>query len=259
MPDDVISRRHFAVLGGAGLAAACASAGGVIVSDGVLTASPVSPAQGGVRSGVFRFESWPQPYGYIPPDLDRTKPAPMMLLLHGGGGGSDRILRAFTQLARDRGVVLLAPEADRRTWDVVRAFQYGSEPAFGADVARVDASLKLMFGEVVVDPKRLAIAGMSDGASYALSLGLRNGGLFTHIAAFSPGGIAPFTGQPASHIFISHGRRDSVLAFDNTASGMVAGLKAAGADVTFVPFDGDHELRQQEMRAAMDWWLGDQP
>ncbi|OYX50110.1 MAG: hypothetical protein B7Y90_05355 [Alphaproteobacteria bacterium 32-64-14] len=178
-----------------------------------------------------------------------------MLLLHGGGGGGDRLLRAFVPLASEHGVLLLAPEAERRTWDVVRAFQYGGEPEFGADVKRVDASLEALFAQAVVDQRRIAIAGMSDGASYALSLGLRNAALFSHIIAFSPGGIAPFSGRPKPRIFISHGRRDRVLAFDNTASGMVGGLKTAGADVTFTPFDGDHELRPQEMRAAMDWWL----
>lgn len=252
-----ISRRAFAAgVATTGLFGACASGRSEpVVSDGILAARPNVRVHADQRSGVFRLDEWPQPYAFVPPGLDRQSPAPLMLLLHGGGGGSDRLLRTFEALAREHGVVLLAPEADRRTWDVVRAFQYGGEPVFGADVKRVDASLDALFSKVVIDPKRIAIAGMSDGASYALSLGVRNGALFSHIIAFSPGGIAPFAGQPKARIFISHGRRDGVLAFDNTADGMVAGLRAAGADVTFAPFDGDHQLRQQEMRAAMGWWL----
>jgi phospholipase/carboxylesterase len=208
------------------------------------------------RDGAFRLDGWPQADVFIPPDHDAARLAPLLLLLHGGGGGGERLMREFVPLATERGVVLLAPEAERRTWDVVRAFQYGGEPTFGGDVKRVDVSLAALFDTVTIDPARIAIAGMSDGASYALSLGLRNTALFSHIIAFSPGGIAPFSGTPQPRIFISHGRKDRVLAFRNTEAGMVAGLKAAGADVTFVPFDGDHELRQQEMRAAMTWWLG---
>jgi phospholipase/carboxylesterase len=252
-----ISRRTFAAgAASLGLAGACAS--GVeeaVVSDGKLFARPgavTAPAQG---RGVFRLDAWPQPHVFLPANHDVARPAPLMLLLHGGGGGGDRLLRAFEPLAEEHGVVLLAPEADRRTWDVVRSFQYGREPQFGADVKRVDASLEALFGIAAIDPKRIAIAGMSDGGSYALSLGLRNGGLFSHIMAFSPGGIAPFSEQPKSRIFISHGRKDGVLAFANTAKGMVEGLKAAGADVTFLAFEGDHELRQQEMRAGVEWFL----
>lgn len=253
-----LSRRAFAV-GAAATALAGACASGVdetVVSDGVLTARPGAAAATSARRGTYKLDAWPQPHVFVPPNLDATSPAPLMLLLHGGGGGGDRLLREFVPLASELGVVLLAPEAKRRTWDVVRAFQYGGEPVFGDDTKRVDASLEALFAAVAIDPRRIAIAGMSDGASYALSLGLRNGGLFSHIVAFSPGGIAPFAGTPQPRIFISHGRKDRVLAYDNTESGMVAGLKAAGADVTFVPFDGDHELRQQEMRAAMRWWLG---
>lgn len=258
MPSPPMSRRQVAAgIAVAGLAGACASgAAEPIISDGMLSARPGPVAAPASRRGAFRLETWPQPDVFIPPGQDVLKPAPLMLLLHGGGGGGDRLLRAFMPLASEHGVLLLAPEAERRTWDVVRAFQYGGEAAFGADVQRVDASLEALFAQAAVDHRRIAIAGMSDGASYALSLGLRNAALFSHIIAFSPGGIAPFAGKPEARIFISHGRRDRVLAFDNTASGMVGGLKAAGADVTFAPFDGDHELRPQEMRAATAWWLG---
>lgn len=252
-----MSRRTFAAgAASLGVAGACASgAEDAVVSDGKLVARPGVVAASGKSKGVSRLEAWPQPHVFLPVNHDATKPAPMMLLLHGGGGGGDRLLRAFEPLADEHGVVLVAPEADRRTWDVVRAFQYGREPQFGADVKRVDASLEAVFDLVTIDPKRVAIAGMSDGGSYALSLGLRNGGLFSHIIAFSPGGIAPFSEKPRSRIFISHGRKDGVLAFENTAKGMVDGLKAAGGDVTFLPFEGDHELRQQEMRAGVEWFL----
>ena len=56
-----------------------------------------------------------------------------------------------------------------------------------------------------VDPARLVIGGFSDGASYALSLGLINGQLFRKVAAFSPGFVV--TGEPEGkpRVFISHG------------------------------------------------------
>jgi phospholipase/carboxylesterase len=57
----------------------------------------------------------------------------------------------------------------------------------------------------------LAVEGFSDGASYALSIGLTNGDLFTHVVAFSPGFASPvaYTGKPP--VFVSHGTHDEVL------------------------------------------------
>ncbi len=58
---------------------------------------------------------------------------------------------------------------------------------FGPDVRFIDKALSKVFGSYRIDPSHLAVAGFSDGASYALSLGLPNGDLFSHIIAFSPG------------------------------------------------------------------------
>lgn len=61
------------------------------------------------------------------------------------------------------------------------------------------------------DARHLAIGGFSDVASYALSVGITKGRLFTHVLGFSPGFMAP-THQPDSpRVFISHGTSDEVL------------------------------------------------
>jgi predicted esterase len=41
-----------------------------------------------------------------------------------------------------------------------------------------------VFATVAVDRARIAVGGFSDGATYALSLGLINGQLFRHVVAF---------------------------------------------------------------------------
>jgi predicted esterase len=63
--------------------------------------------------------------------------------------------------------------------------------SYGPDVDFINRSLQYVFDRYTVDPARLGIAGFSDGASYALSLGLPNGDLFSHIIAFSPGFMRP--------------------------------------------------------------------
>jgi phospholipase/carboxylesterase len=42
-------------------------------------------------------------------------------------------------------------------------------------------------------------------------------------------------------VFIAHGRQDDVLRFD-TASRLAEAMRRAGLQVTWVPFDGGHEI-----------------
>ena len=55
----------------------------------------------------------------------------------------------------------------------------------------MDQAVHHVFERYSIDPGRIGLAGFSDGASYALSLGVANGDLFTHIMAFSPGFMRP--------------------------------------------------------------------
>jgi len=45
--------------------------------------------------------------------------------------------------------------------------------------------------------------GFSDGASYALSVGITNGDLFTHVIAFSPGFVAPARQQETISVYLA--------------------------------------------------------
>jgi hypothetical protein len=67
--------------------------------------------------------------------------------------------------------------------------------------------------------------GLSDGASYALSLGLLNGDLFTHVIAFSPGFVAKGTRRGNPQVFVSHGLRDQVLPIDRCSRRIVRDLR----------------------------------
>lgn len=106
------------------------------------------------------------------------------------------------------------------------------------------------------DPRKIAVCGFSDGASYAIGLGISNGGLLGAVIAFSPGFVPPGVqraGRP--RILISHGRRDQILPFENTSGEMVPLLKQAGYSVTFREFDGPHTVPPEVARGAMEWFL----
>jgi predicted esterase len=186
---------------------------------------------------------------YAPPSYDPSRPAPLALLLHGAGGDAQGGLFPLRDLADAAELILVAPDSRGRTWDVL----YGG---FGPDVAFLDQALDLAFSRYAVDPAHLAIGGFSDGASYALSVGLTNGDLFTHLLAFSPGFMAPDRHDGLPAIFISHGTQDEVLPIDVCSRQIVPALRHSGYTVRYDEFIGPHTVPLEIARAALTWYLG---
>jgi phospholipase/carboxylesterase len=190
---------------------------------------------------------------YVP---DTAEPgAPVLVFLHGATGSGRAHLRAVLAAADRYGVVLVAPDSRHpSTWDLI------AQRGFGPDVAFLDTVLDAVVdrGDLDIDTGRLAVGGVSDGASYALSLGLANGDVFSAVLAFSPGFLVvpePL-GQP--RVFVSHGTADPVLPIDACSRSFVPALVGAGYDVRFDEFEGGHTVPPPVADAAFRWWLGDQ-
>src|SRR5918996_3596166 len=115
-------------------------------------------------------------YLYVPAGYRTETPAPLVLLLHGAGEDARDGLAQLRGQADETGIVLLALSSRGPTWDSILA-----RGRYGADVAAIDRALWHAFTRCKVDPAHVALAGYSDGASYALSLGLANGDLFSHV------------------------------------------------------------------------------
>lgn len=188
-------------------------------------------------------------YYYVPSRYDPAHPAPLVLLLHGAGGHAHHGLDILRHLADDYGLILVAPASTGQTWDLI------IESAYGADVNLIDQSLEQIFDRYAIDASHLAIGGFSDGASYALSLGLPNGELFTHVVAFSPGFFVLETPRGQPGIFISHGTGDKVLPIDLCSRKIVPRLEGAGYDVAYHEFDGGHAIPPEIARQAVEWMM----
>jgi phospholipase/carboxylesterase len=146
-------------------------------------------------------------------------------------------------------MVLLMPDSRGGTWDLLVG-------GFGPDVEFIERALRYTFDRCRIAPARVALGGFSDGASYALSLGVSNGDLFTHLVAYSPGfmQVADPVGHPA--VFVSHGTADPVLPVTASRVDIVPALRAAAYDVTYTEFAGGHEVPAAISEAALDWFLG---
>jgi predicted esterase len=175
-------------------------------------------------------------------------PAPLVLSLHGAGGNANQGLRLLQQHADRNGFILLAVESRRSTWDMLLG-------GYGPDVEFINRALARTFSRYAVDSSRVAIAGFSDGASYALSLGITNGDLFKRVIAFSPGFMAPAEQRGKPSIFISHGKSDKVLPIDKCSRRIVPQLQRAGYAVRYREFDGPHTLPKDVSQEAATWWL----
>lgn len=188
---------------------------------------------------------------YIPKGYnDSSKPATLAVMLHGAGGSAEQGLSLLRQYADAENIILVAPIARKYSWDII------ASDAFGPDVIFIDQALKFVFENYDIDSTHIAIGGFSDGASYALCIGLTNGDLFTHIIAFSPGFTFSLEkyGKPA--VFISHGVEDAVLPIAPCARRIVPQLQRQGLQVNYTEFNGGHEIPVNISEKAVSWFAG---
>jgi phospholipase/carboxylesterase len=190
---------------------------------------------------------------------------PLLVLLHGAGQAPAAMIDALRPAADARGILLLAPAARGVTWDVIRSAQQsaalGSADPYrylgSADGRNVAGVMAALAERMPFDRGRIALAGFSDGATFALALGTDRTAPFGLVAAWSPG-LSVVAARPARGraVVVAHGRQDNVLAFDQTASRIVPMLRGRGLTVRFVPFRGGHVISAEGIAAALDQWLG---
>ncbi|MBD2057576.1 phospholipase [Oculatella sp. FACHB-28] len=221
------------------------------LTTGRLRARPTQPTETG-SAGLHPLGLSDSRDGviYVPAGYRGERSAPLILMLHGAGGDAEGAMNILQDLADPFETILLAVDSRRQTWDVIMS-------QYGPDVAFIDQALTQTFTRYAIDPNRIAIAGFSDGASYALSVGLTNGDLFKHIIAFSPGFMAPADQVGSPRLFVSHGQRDTVLPIDRCSRRIVPRLQQAGYDVLYQEFDGPHTVPGEIRRAALEWFMNE--
>jgi predicted esterase len=219
-------------------------------AEPVLHAKPAA-ASLTLKTGTSRLND--KTFVYVPRSV--AGPAPVVLLLHGAGQRADDFLKQFTKEADKTGAILVVPQAASGSWTLKPDGAGGAD--FGADPAAIDAALSALFAKAPVDPAHVAVLGFSDGASYALSLGLSNPQLFKGIAALSPGTVwLPPAVDKTQRIYITHGRHDDMLPLANVRDNIVPGLQKAGLNVQVSWHGGEHEVDPRTMAQGFEYAIG---
>ena len=211
------------------------------VSVGLHASRP--PEEGEPRGGFHL---------YVPETYDGSEAWPLVVALHGGSGSGREFLWTWLREARSRRLLLLAPTSRGPTW----SFQ-GPDldaPALRAMVEHVSAHWK-------VDPARILLTGLSDGATYTLYSGLGADSPATALAPVS-GVLHPLAlhGENRDRargrrIYLVHGALDWMfpVALARLAHEDLVG---AGAEVVYREIeDLSHTYPREENARILDWFL----
>jgi len=190
---------------------------------------------------------------------------PTVVLLHGYGGRADQWLQLVPMFQFPGSTRMVFPQAPLRVlqtaprgwWrlDIEGNIPPGQRfPDFSdqdPDGIRVAAQLVLDLVRDVEGP--LIIGGFSQGAMVSAEIAFNTdhdlaglillGGTPVHEETWA----AHFAGRRLLPVFIAHGRGDDVLSFAQMER-FQARVKASGMDVTWLPFEGEHDIPREVVR-----------
>ena len=184
----------------------------------------------------------------VPEGLEPGKPVPLFVMFHGASGGSEKVKPFVIDYAHKHKFLLLFPQSTFETWDLTIG-------GHGPDLERLELALAFIASHFAIDPEHFALAGFSDGGSYALSTGLTNGDFITHIIVFSGGFMNVYVKSGKPRIFITHSPEDEQLNIRKSALKHYNDLKKEGYDAVFEVFSGKHVIHPPVVEKAMAFFL----
>jgi len=188
---------------------------------------------------------------YVPESYDGRRAWPLVVALHGGSGDGRDFLWSWLREARGRRFLLLAPTSRGPTWSL-----HGPDH----DAAALAAMVRAVCERWQVDPHRILLTGLSDGATYTLLGGLREDMPFTafapvsgvlHPMNFANGNLERAAGR---RIYLVHGALDWMFPVQ-IARVARDELEKAGADVVFREIDDlSHTYPREENDRILEWF-----
>ena len=165
---------------------------------------------------------------HVPPGLDLSRPAPVLMALHGGGGDmnfqADDARYGLISKADSAGFIAVFPNGYSRfpggrlaTWNAGNCCA-GARDKQVDDVGFLRAVVDRLKRQLNVDPQRVYATGMSNGAMMAHRLACEAADVFAGIAAVAgTDNTRSCTPQRPIPVLIIHARDDTMVLFDGGA------------------------------------------
>lgn len=209
---------------------------------------------------------------HLPKKFDKKKSYPLVIGLHGNGGNADGFDPAW-KLFGNPDFIFAAAEGPypymlgykskvkQCSWEIQIQDEKLWKRADPLSVEYIKGVARYLSDLYQVSS--VYLLGHSQGAGYAYITGIKNPDLIKGIMCF--GGQIPPMDKSYSllsmddiekgknlRVFIAHGTNDDMLKIEHARESKKF-LKQNGFDVTYVEFNGGHELNQQAMQKAADW------
>ena len=187
---------------------------------------------------------------YVPERYDGSAAWPLIVALHGGSGHGRDFVWTWLREARSRGCLLIAPTSQGSTWSL-------HEP--DRDAAALRSMVEYVQQGWRVDPGRVLLTGLSDGATFTLLAGLAEDAPYTHLAPVS-GVLHPWNFRNGNlerargrRIHLVHGALDWMFPAEIARAAHEA-LAGAGADIVYRELpDLSHTYPREENARMLRW------
>lgn len=197
------------------------------VACGGGTESTVLPPA--VENGQLAVDGTLRTYRvFVPPTLDRSQPAPLVLVLHGGANTAQDAVQitGFDKQASIGEFIVAYPEGTRTEWNAGRCC--GSAPSRNPDdVGFLTQLLDRLQSDYPIDPARVFVTGVSNGAMMAYRFACEQADRVSAVASVA-GAVRVDACQPSRPVSVLeiHGTEDPLLPYEGGAPDAV---EAAGA------------------------------
>jgi phospholipase/carboxylesterase len=195
-------------------------------------------------------------------------PHPTILLLHGWGASAHDLLGLAPILHRGKALVL-CPQGPLAFQAGPGAVGYGwfpltqGRPPDPAEVEAARAGLERFLDAACqrypVDPRRLVMAGFSQGGFMAYQLALRDPERYAGLMALSswlPAEVAQAIPKHPAHAqlptLVIHGSSDPMIGIERAYASRDA-LLSLGVPTVFREYEMGHEIRPEALREVLGW------
>ena len=181
------------------------------------SAAPTRTLSSGSTSHAITVNGISRTYlTYVPQNLNSSRPVPLVVFLHGGFGSAAQAEKTYRwdPKADANGFVVAYPDGENHAWN---AGSCCGAPARNQvdDVSFITSVVAAVKAQIRIDPRRVYVAGMSNGAMMALTLACQ----IDVFAAAAPVAGAEMTScdkpSPISIVHI-HGLADTRVPMDGS-------------------------------------------